>query len=75
MKISIRGATRILTAIFSLLPLRRINVSHPLGFTWYLDSREALWTYLISCEKFTTRIIVDISKGVEIGVCIGANRG
>ena len=75
MKIQIRGATRILTAIFSLLPLRRINVNHPLGFTWYLDSREALWTYLISCEKFTTRIIVDIAKRIELGVCIGANRG
>ena len=48
---------------------------HPLGFIWYLDSREALWTYISSCEKFTTRIIADLTDRIELGVCIGANRG
>lgn len=61
--------------VFKWLPLLNIKVKHPLGFFWYLDSREALWTYLSSCERFTTRVIADIANKLELAICIGANRG
>ena len=73
--VSFRGSTRVLQFIFKLLPLRKIELKHPLGFLWYLDSREALWTYISSCERFTSRVIADSSNNLKLAICIGANRG
>ena len=70
-----RGSTRVMTIVFKFLPLVRVKAEHPLGFLWFLDSRESLATYLTSCEKFTTRIISDLAKDLSFMVCIGANRG
>lgn len=75
LEIKFRGSTRVFSVIFGIFPLRRITLRHPLGFCWYLDSREALWTYIFSCEKFTTKIITNLADQIELGVCIGANRG
>ncbi|MDP1720711.1 MAG: FkbM family methyltransferase [Candidatus Nanopelagicaceae bacterium] len=48
---------------------------HPLGFVWEIDSRESLWTYLTSCEKYTTKLIQMNSPRLNTFICIGANRG
>lgn len=57
------------------MPLYPLSPKHPLGFSWKLDSREALWTYLSSCETFTTKVILEIAPQVGTSICIGANRG
>ena len=69
------GSTRLLGFIFKILPFEKVMVKHPLGFTWFLDSRGSLSTYLSSCEKFTTKIIADLSRNLNFAVCVGANRG
>jgi FkbM family methyltransferase len=70
-----RGATRVLKLLFTLMPLYPLTLKHPLGFLWKLDSREALWTYLSTCEKFTTEVVIEIAPLVRTSICIGANRG
>ena len=70
-----RGSTRALRIVFKLLPLERVTAKHPLGFIWFLDSRESLATYLSSCEKFTTKVISDLARNLNFAVCVGANRG
>lgn len=70
-----RGSTRVLQIIFKLIPLKHVTVRHPLGFSWFLDSRESLSTYLSSCEKFTTKVISDLARNLDFVVCVGANRG
>lgn len=69
------GSTRVLGFLFSILPLKTGPVRHPLGFSWEIDSRESLWTYLTSCEKYTTRIVLSIVSNLDTFICIGANRG
>ena len=70
-----RGSTRVLQIIFKLLPFRLLVARHPLGFFWFLDSRESLSTYLSSCEKFTSKVISDLARNLNFVVCVGANRG
>lgn len=70
-----RGSTRILRVVLTLLPFKRLTVKHPLGFHWFLGSRESLWTYLSSCEKFTTKVVLDLARNLNFVVCVGANRG
>jgi FkbM family methyltransferase len=73
--LNFRGSTRVMNLVFKFLPLVRVKAQHPMGFLWFLDSRESLLTYLTSCERFTTRIISDLVKDLNFVVCIGANRG
>jgi len=70
-----RGSTRVLRVVLALLPLKKLTLKHPLGFLWFLDSRESAATYLSSCEKFTTKIISDLARNLNFVVCVGANRG
>ena len=70
-----RGSTRVLRVVLTLLPFKRLTVKHPLGFHWFLDSRESLHTYLSSCEKFTTKVVLDLARNLNFVVCVGANRG
>jgi FkbM family methyltransferase len=70
-----RGSTRVLRVVLALLPFKRLTVKHPLGFLWFLDSKESLSTYLSSCEKFTTKVVSDLAKNLNFVVCVGANRG
>ena len=70
-----KGSTRILRAIFIFIPLRKLELKHPLGLHWNIDSREALWTYLSSCESFTSKVVIEVAQKVETAICIGANRG
>jgi len=69
------GSTRMLSYLFRIIPLKCGSIRHPLGFLWEIDSRESLWTYLTSCEKYTTRLIQMNSLHLDTFVCIGANRG
>jgi len=57
------------------MPFYPLSLRHPLGFQWKLDSREALWAYLSSCESFTTKVVIEIAPQIETSICIGANRG
>jgi FkbM family methyltransferase len=57
------------------MPLYPLSLRHPLGFLWKLDSREALWAYLSSCESFTTKVVIEVALQIETSICIGANRG
>jgi FkbM family methyltransferase len=70
-----KGSTRILSAIFIFIPLRKLELKHPVGFHWNIDSREALWTYLSSCESFTSEVVIEVAQKIETAICIGANRG
>ena len=70
-----KGSTRVLKAIFLIIPLRKLEIKHPAGFHWNLDSREALWTYLSSCESFTSKVVIEVAQKIETAICIGANRG
>lgn len=70
-----KGSTRVLKFLFSIIPLYPLSLRHPLGFLWKLDSKEALWTYLSSCESFTTKVVIEVAKQIETSICIGANRG
>lgn len=40
-----KGSTRVLRLILTVIPLKNIAVKHPLGFLWFLDSKESLATY------------------------------
>lgn len=70
-----KGSTRLLRVVVNRLPFRLVTLKHPLGFLWFLDSKESLSTYLSSCEKFTTKIISDLARNLDFVVCVGANRG
>lgn len=69
------GSTRLLGYFFTILPLRRGPAFHPLGFSWEIDSRESLWTFLTSCEKYTTKLVLSNASRLNTFICIGANRG
>jgi FkbM family methyltransferase len=69
------GSSRIQMKVFNFLPLRHGRIRHPLGFSWMIGSRDALGTYLSSCEAFTTRIVLSQANDLDSFVCVGANRG
>jgi FkbM family methyltransferase len=69
------GSSRIQLKISRNLPLKRGRVMHPLGFSWMISSRDALSTYLSSCEAFTTRIVLSRAASLDSFICVGANRG
>lgn len=70
-----KGSTRIFRLLFNFLPLYTGPVKHTLGFKWYLHSRESLWTFLMSCEKLTTKSLINELRGTETFICVGANFG
>lgn len=72
---NVRGSTRLLMLISEKLPIRVGKLDHPLGFSWNIDSRESLHTYLASCEVFTSKLLSSSSHEWDSFVCIGANRG
>ncbi len=72
---SFRGSTRLFRNLFKCLPLQIGSVKHLLGFEWYIHSRESLWTFLVSCEKMTTKQLLVELNGAKTFICIGANFG
>lgn len=61
--------------IFSSLPLSTGFTKHPIGFTWNISTRDALNTYLSSCEAFTTRLVLSQANKIDTFISLGANRG
>ena len=70
-----RGSSRIQAKISRYLPLRIGRVMHPLGFSWMISSRDALSTFLSSCEPFTTKLLLSQANNLDTFICVGANRG
>ena len=70
-----RGSSRIETKISKFLPLILGRIMHPLGFSWMISSRDALNTYLSSCEAFTTKLVLSRATQIDSFICVGANRG
>ena len=70
-----KGSTRIFRALLNFLPLYTGPVKSTLGFNWYLHSRESLWTFLMSCEKLTTKYLISELHNAETFICVGANFG
>jgi len=70
-----QGSSRLQLGISRYLPLRRGRVMHPLGFSWMINSRDALSTFLSSCEAFTTKLILSEALNLDTFICVGANRG
>lgn len=70
-----KGSTRIFRSLFNFLPLYTGAAKSALGFSWQLHSRESLWTYLMSCEKLTTKNLIGELHDAETFICVGANFG
>lgn len=70
-----RGSTLLLRYLFTITPFYPLSLRHPLGFIWKIDSKESLWTYLSSCESFTSKVIMKFAYQLEASICVGANRG
>ena len=70
-----KGSTRLFRILFKWLPLRFGPIKHSLGFKWYIHSRESLWTFLVSCEKMTTKQLILELEDAETFICVGANFG
>ena len=69
------GSSRIQIQVSRYMPLRLGRVMHPLGFSWMISSRDALSTYLSSCEAFTTKLVISQAGNIDSFICVGANRG
>ena len=69
------GSSKILMKISGGLPLKVGRIKHPLGFSWMISSRDALSTYLSSCEPFTTKLVLSRAANIDSFICVGANRG
>jgi len=69
------GSSRILMKISASFPLKVGWFKHPLGFSWMISSRDALSTYLSSCEPFTTKLVLSRVANLDSFICVGANRG
>ena len=69
------GSARVQSKIFDSLPLATGPTKHPLGFSWNISSRDALNTYLSSCEAFTTRMVLSQADKLDTFISLGANRG
>lgn len=70
-----KGSARIINIVSSLIPVKKGRFQHPLGFTWDVQSRDALRTYLASCEPFTTKLVTLLGNDAQSFICVGANRG
>jgi len=70
-----RGSSKTLMRISRGLPLKVGRVKHPLGFSWMISSRDALHTFLSSCEPFTTKLVSSMAANIDSFICVGANRG
>jgi len=70
-----RGLNKIARVLFRVIPSYRGFLSHSLGFKWRVYSRETLWTYLVSCEKYTTKVVIEELLKTKTFVVIGANFG
>ena len=70
-----KGSTRVFRSLLNILPLRIGPIKHSLGFEWFIHSRESLWTFLVSCEKMTTKQLIRELKDAQTFICIGANFG
>ncbi len=70
-----KGSTRVFRSFFNFLPLYTGCTKSALGFNWYLHSRESLWTFLVSCEKLTTKNLIRELHNADTLICIGANFG
>ena len=64
-----------LLTICSIVPIINKRVMHPLGFTWRVSSRDSLKTFLFNCEMYTSKLVSQISPGIDTFICVGANRG
>ena len=70
-----KGSTRVFRLLLNLLPLYFGPVKSHLGFNWYLHSRESLWTFLMSCEKVTTKNLLNELRDADTFISVGANFG
>ena len=70
-----KGSTRIFRSLFNFLPLFTGAAKSAFGFNWYVHSRESLWTFLVSCEKLTTKNLIRELDNAETFICVGANFG
>ena len=70
-----KGSTKVFRSLFNFLLLYTGPAKSALGFIWYLHSRESLWTFLVSCEKFTTKKLIKELLNAETFICVGANFG
>jgi|688.fasta_scaffold480336_1 FkbM family methyltransferase len=70
-----QGSARVQSKVFNSLPLKTGSTKHPLGFSWNISSRDALNTYLSSCEALTTRMVLSQADKLDTFICLGANRG
>lgn len=71
----IKGSSRVYRMIFDALPKRNTVLKHILGFKWLVLSSESLWTYIVSCEKYTTKMLLKELVGAKTFICVGANFG
>ena len=70
-----KGSIRIYRMFFNALPKEKIVLRHLLGFKWLIQSSESLWTYIVSCEKYTTKILLEELIAAKTFICVGANFG
>jgi len=71
----VKGSSRVYRMIFNVLPKRNTTLKHILGFRWLVLSGESLWTYIVSCEKYTTKILFNELITARTFICVGANFG
>jgi FkbM family methyltransferase len=70
-----KGEHLALRVIFRALPSYRGYLRHSLGFNWFVNNREELWTFIVSCEKHTTKILLKEIESSDTFISIGANFG
>ncbi len=71
----VKGSSRVYRIIFNALPKKNTALKHLLGFKWLVSSSESLWTYIVSCEKYTTKVLLDELVPAKTFICVGANFG
>ncbi len=69
------GSNRLQSFVTNHLPFRTGNFSHPLGFIWPVISKNALKTYISSCEPFTSKVLMSRASEISTFICVGANIG
>lgn len=69
------GSSRISTLVSNHCPLVLGWATHPLKFSWLINSRDSFSTFLSSCEPFTTKVLLSRVAELDTFINIGANRG
>ena len=69
------GKTRLFRYFTNILPFYAGEITHQTGFSWVLDSKHAQDMFIYSCEPFSSKVLLNISSGINTFIDIGANRG